>query len=113
MTAGSPDIEESNLGCFVDPNAPMTECFTEGLFAAGPSPSLIGLMLSGALLTSLYIAGDGDAVVPAVITILLGGAMVPILPPQYVTLAYTVAVVGTAVAIFAAWNRFTSPTGFQ
>lgn len=106
------DIEDSDIGCFVDPDVAMTECVTEGVFAAGPSPSLVGLMLSGTLLTSLYIAGDGTVIVPAVITILLGGAMLPLLPAQFVSLAYTVVVVGVTVAAFSLWVRFTGRGGF-
>ena len=106
------DIEESDVGCFVDESATMTECVTEGIFGAGPSPSLIGLILSGTLLTSLYLAGNGTIIVPAVITILLGSAMVPLLPAQFVTLAYTVVAVGLTAATFSLWVRFTSRGGF-
>ena len=91
----------------------MTDCLVEGAFASGPAPSLMGLMVSGTLLTSLYLAGNGSIIVPAVVTILLGSAMVPILPAQFVTAAYTVVFIGIAAALFSAWNRFTQPTGFQ
>ena len=107
-----PDIEDSDVGCFVDETTTMTECVTEGIFSAGPSPSLIGLILSGTLLTSLYLAGNGTIIVPAVITILLGSAMVPLLPAQFVTLAYTVVAVGLTAATFSLWVRFTSRGGF-
>jgi hypothetical protein len=90
----------------------LTQCVIEGLFSAGPSPSLIGLLLAGVLLTSLYIAGDGTVVVPAVVTILLGSILIPLLPPQFVTFAFTVVVVGATVAAFAAYSRFTSAGGF-
>ena len=91
----------------------MTDCLVEGAFGAGPAPSLMGLLMSGVLLTTLYIAGDGSIAVPAVITILLGSAMIPILPAQFVTLAYTVMIMGTAAAVFSVWTRFTTPGGFQ
>ena len=107
-----PDIEDSDVGCFVDESVTMTECVTEGVFSAGPAPSLIGLMLSGTLLTSLYLAGNGTVIVPAVITILLGGAMVPLLPAQFVSLAWTVLAVGVTAAVFSLWARFTSRGGF-
>ena len=114
MTDDPPDIEDSDLGCFVEGvDGDMTACVVDGIFGAGPAPSLMGLLLSGTLLTSLYLAGDGSIVVPAIITILLGSAMIPILPAQFVTLAYTVMVIGTAAAIFGVWTRFTTPGGFQ
>jgi len=110
--ATGPDIENSDLGCFIDPSSEMTDCLVEGAFNAGPAPSLMGLLMGGTLLTSLYIAGDGTIIVPSVVTILLGSVLVPVLPPQYVTFAYTVVVLGITVAAFAAWTRFTSPTRF-
>ena len=105
------DIEDSDVGCFVDETSTMTECVTEGLFGAGPAPSLIGLILSGTLLTSLYLAGNGTVIVPAVITILLSSVMIPLLPAQFVSLGWTVLVVGTAAGFFSLWVRFTSRGG--
>ena len=46
-------------------------------------------------------------------TILLGSAMISVLPAQFVTFAYTVVAIGAAAAMFSAWNRFTQSTGFQ
>ena len=112
MSDETPDIEDSDLGCFVDEGVAMTDCVTDGIFSAGPAPSLVGLMLAGTLLTSLYLAGNGTIIMPAVITILLGGAMVPLLPAQFVSLGWTVLVVGTAAAVFSLWVRYTSRGGF-
>ena len=105
-------LDDNTLGCFAEGAGSATDCVIDGLFAAGPAPSLIGLLLGGTLISSLYIAGDGTVTVPAVVTILLGSVLVPLLPPQYVTLAYTVVVLGVTVAAFAAWTRFTHQGGF-
>jgi hypothetical protein len=106
-------LNDSAVGCFAQgTEGDLTGCVIDGLFAAGPSPALMGLLLSGVLVTSLYIAGDGTVAVPAVVTILLGSVLVPLLPPQYVSLAYTVVVIGITVAAFSAYSRFTSPGGF-
>jgi hypothetical protein len=78
----------------------------DGAFGAGPSPALVGLLIAGVLMTSLYIAGDGTIVVPAVVMILFGGALVPLLPAQFVGLAWAVLAVGTAAAVFVAMQRF-------
>ena len=112
MTDETPDIEDTDLGCFVDESLTMTECVTDGIFSAGPAPSLVGLILAGTLLTSLYLAGNGTVIVPAVITILLGSAMVPLLPAQFVSIAWAVLAVGTTAAVFSLWVRFTSRGGF-
>ena len=106
-------LEDSSLGCFAEgTEGDMTACVVDAVFAAGPAPGLMGLVLGGTLLTSLYIAGDGDATVPAVVTILLGSVLIPLLPAQHTTLAYTVVVLGLTVAVFAAWTRFTHQGGF-
>ena len=108
-----PDLNESSLSCFGQgTEGDLMQCVVDGTFGAGPSPALIGLLLAGVLLVSLYIAGDGTVTVPAVVTILLGSVMVPLLPAQYVGLVYTVTVVGVTVAAFAAYQRFTHQGGF-
>ena len=107
------DLNESTIGCFAQgTEGDMTACVVDGVFAAGPAPGLMGLVLAGTLITSLYIAGNGNAVVPAVVTILLGSVMVPLLPPQFTSAAYAVVVVGVTVAAFAVWTRFTHQGGF-
>jgi len=107
------NLNDSAVRCFAQgTEGDLLGCVLDGLFAAGPSPALMGLLLSGVLVTSLYIAGDGTVAVPAVVTILLGSILVPLLPPQYVSLAYTVVVIGITAAAFAAYSRFTSAGGF-
>jgi hypothetical protein len=109
----SSNLNDTSLGCFANgTQGNATQCVVEGTFNAGPSPALIGLLIAGTLLVSLYIAGDGSIVVPSVVTILFGGALVPLLPPQFVTLAWSVMVIGTTVAIFAAIVRFSDRSGF-
>jgi len=106
-------LNESSLSCFAaGTEGDLGQCVLDGVFGAGPAPSLMGLLMGGTLLASLYIAGDGTVVVPSVVTILLGSALVPILPAQYVGFAYTVVVLGIAVAAYAAWVRFTHQGGF-
>ena len=107
------NLNDSAVRCFAQgTEGDLLGCVLDGLFAAGPSASLMGLLLAGVLMTSLYIAGDGTVSVPAVVTILLGSILVPLLPPQYVSLAYTVVVIGITAAAFAAYSRFTSAGGF-
>ena|SRR6056297_1620575 len=101
-------LNESSLACFAQgTQGDMTQCVVDGVFGAAPAPGLMGLVLAGTLVTSLYIAGDGSIVVPAVVTILVGSVLVPVLPPQFQTLAYTVVVIGITAAAFAAYTRFT------
>ena len=107
------DLSDTSVGCFAQgTEGDMTACIVESVFSAGPAPSLMGLVMAGTMITSLYIAGDGDAVVPSVVTILLGSVLIPLLPAQFVSLAYAVVVVGLTVAGFTLWSRFTGPGGF-
>jgi len=108
------NISDTTLGCFAQGvEGDMTRCVVEGVFAAGPAPGVMGLLLGGTVLTSLYVAGSGSLVVPAVVTILFGSLLVPVLPPQFQLFAYSIAVLGLTAAGFAAWSRFTSRGGFQ
>ena len=108
------NLSDTSLGCFAQgTEGDMSQCVLDATFSAGPAPGLMGLVMAGVILTSLYVAGNGSVIVPAVITILFGSVMVPILPPQFQTFAYTVVAIGGTVAAFAAWSRFTSRGGFQ
>jgi len=106
-------LNETSLGCYGQGvEGDLTQCVTDSLFSAGPSPAVVGLLIASVLVVSLYLAGDGTVTVPAVTTILFGSALIPLLPAQYVTLAYTVVVVGVTVAAFAAYQRFVIRGGF-
>jgi hypothetical protein len=109
----STGLNNSDIGCFAQgTEGDLAQCVMDGLFAAGPSPGLVGLVMVGTLVTSLYVAGDGDVVVPAVVMILLGAVALQTLPPSFRTLAYTLVVIGGTVAIFTAYLRFTHQTRF-
>jgi hypothetical protein len=90
----------------------MSQCVLDGVFSAGPSPTLVGLGIGGVLMTSFYIAGDQSIIVPAVLLILFGSILIGMLPAQFVGLAYSLVVIGIGAAVFKAWARFTSPSGF-
>jgi hypothetical protein len=107
-------LNETSLGCFAQGvEGDMTRCVVEGVFSAGPSPGVMGLLLGGTVLTSLYVAGDGNITVPAVATILFGALLIPTLPPQFQLFAYTITALGITAAAFAAYTRFTTRGGFR
>ena len=109
----APALEDSSVSCFAQgTQGSVTQCVVDGMFSAGPAPSLIGLGISGVLLSSFYIAGDGSIVVPAVLLILFGSVLITMLPAQFVGLAYSLTAIGIAAAVFAAWTRFTAAGGF-
>jgi len=106
MTAPDDPLEDSPFDCMVGQDTHLRECAIDGMFGAGPSGTVIGLLLAATLLTSLYIAGDRDVVVPSIVTILAGTALVPLLPDQYVSLAYTTVVIGITAAGLAAARAY-------
>lgn len=113
MTEHAPELEESSVACFAEgTEGDLARCVVDGAFEAAVSPTITGLLIAATLLVSMYIAGDGTIVVPAVVTILFGGALIPLLPGQYATLAYTVVVIGATVAAFGAYSRFAGQGGF-
>lgn len=109
----APPLNESAVSCFAQgAQGTMSQCVLDGVFGAGPSPALIGLGVSGVMLTSFYIASDGSVVVPAVLLILFAGIVAAMLPPQFIGLAYSMMVIGGAAAAFSAYTRYTSAGGF-
>jgi len=96
------NISNTSLGCFAQGvEGDMTQCVVDGVFAAGPSPGLMGLLLGGTVMASLYIAPGGSIIPGAVAMILFGSVLVPALPPQFQPFAYTVVVIGGTAAAFA------------
>jgi hypothetical protein len=111
--AGPPALNESAVSCFAQgTQGSMSDCVLQATFSAGPSPALIGLGIGGVLMTSFYIAGDRSVLVPAVLLILFGSILIGMLPAQFVSLAYTLVVIGIAAAVFSAWTKYTGPGGF-
>jgi len=108
------NLSDTSLGCFAQGvEGDMTRCVVDGVFSAGPAPGVMGLLLGGTVLTSLYIAGDGDVITPGIATTLFGAVLVPALPPQFRLFAYTVFVIGGTAAVFGVWTRFTTRGGFR
>ena len=109
----APPLNESAVSCFAQgTEGSMSQCVLDGVFSAGPAPSLVGLGIAGVMLSSFYIAGDGSVVVPAVLLILFGSILITMLPAQFVGLAYSLTALGIAAAVFAVWTRFTAAGGF-
>ena len=112
MTDQDP-FEDNAAACFGEAEGgEIIDCVVDGVFTAGPSGTVIGLLMGAFLVGSLYIAGDGDIVVPAVVSILVGSAMVPLLPAQMVSMAYALVVVGIASAMMVVARRYVLRGGF-
>lgn len=82
-------------GCVFDP---MTQ-------ATGGDP-LFGLLVGGATILGMYVAGSGDIGPPSVITILFAGVLFGMLPAGVVNIAWGVAFVGLAGGIVGIAQRY-------
>jgi hypothetical protein len=80
--------------CFIDP---MTGIVGVGLF---------GLLVGGALWTSLYFAGGGSTATPTAVCILVGSALFPILPGGMVGVATGAITIGVAAAFFQVLQKY-------
>jgi len=111
--SNAPPLNDSSVSCFAQgTQGSMSQCVLDGVFNAGPSPTLVGLGIGGVMLSSFYIASDGSVVVPAVLLILFGSILTAMLPAQFIGLAYSLTAIGIAVAVFSMWTRFTAAGGF-
>lgn len=106
-TVESPSFQGSDIGCFAEnPMSVLDSCvFPQLAGATAGSEQLFGLLLV-TLILGLTWYSTGSIGATAGILILLGGAMMPMLPGSYRSLAWSVLVVGLAAAFLALAQRY-------
>lgn len=67
--------------------------------------ALLGTILAGALIVGFWIYA-GDIVLPAILTLLLGGILTAVLPGNIVGIARMMIVIGMAAALLAAARKY-------
>lgn len=67
---------------------------------------LIGLFFGGVTILGMYLASGGNMESAAVLTILLGALMVPVLPGGLVGAAYAIATIGIAGAVISVAQKY-------
>lgn len=75
------------------------------VWAAG-GEATFGVLIGGTVIGALWIAGDGDLATPAVLTVLLGVIMFPILPETYLNIARVISFLGLAAAVLAGLEKY-------
>lgn len=95
---------QTELSCYTDGG--MLACVLGDLAAAVGGQGQFGVLVGGVFLLSVWLAGDGDIATPAVMTVLAGGLLIPILPPSYASIARTIAFVGLVGALLAAGEKY-------
>lgn len=96
-----PANPDDALGCWTsNPQSLVDSCILPQMVGAFGGSALFGLLLAGTVLGTLWIAGDMDIVPPAVMLILFGGILFPILPAGYRGMAYSILVVSVAAVAY-------------
>lgn len=99
-------LQSSAIDCYTQgTEGDLLTCVADDLVIAAGGQGVLGLLIGGVLLLALYIAGNGHPAPPVVVTILLGSALVPVLPAGYTTTAYAIVVLGIAFGVMAAAKR--------
>lgn len=96
-------LQNGALDCYTGAGSgpDMLGCVAADLFAAVGGQAVFGLLIGGALIAALYFAGGGHPAAPTVGTVLLGSALVPVLPAAYAKLAYSILVLGLAFGVMS------------
>ena len=78
----------------------------DNIYASLGGEALGGTLITGAILVSLYLAGSRSFATPAVVLILLGGIMLPLLPGGLAQIGTTVMLLGLVAAILAVAEKY-------
>jgi len=89
----------------------MYACMISDLTTATSGEITFGLLVGGAVLLALYLAGDGEVATVSIMTILFGGILIPALPGGYRTIAYSIMFMGMFVGVFALARRYVLEVG--
>lgn len=98
-------VDASKFDCYTGTGDKLS-CVLGDLTAAAGGEPLFGLFIFGVILFGNYLAGNGGVETPAVLTILLGGVLIPMLPGEYQAIAGTLILLGVAAGFFAVLQRY-------
>jgi len=99
-------MESVNLKDALNNPGEMTQWAIDNIFAALGGEALGGTLIGGSILVSLYLAGSRSFATPAVVLILFGGVLLPMLPGGLAQVASTVMLLGLVAAILAVAERY-------
>lgn len=95
-----------DLGCYTTAGNDYFVCILDDVVAAFGGEAVFGLIVGSAVLFSLWWANDGRIGTPAVVVLVSGGLMLPLLPAQYATIARAFAFIGLVAAVVAVGQRY-------
>jgi hypothetical protein len=70
------------------------------------SSGVFGLLIGGSIFASLYFAGGGSLTTPTVVSILLGGVLIPVLPSQFAGIAWAILFLGGVAAALQVGQKY-------
>lgn len=94
------------LDCYTTVGNNYLTCILDDVVVALGGQAAFGLIVGSAVLFSLWWANDGRLGTPAVVVLISGGLMLPLLPPQYATVAQAFAFLGLVAAVVAVGQRY-------
>lgn len=100
------------LQCYVADGSNMLACLLADISASVGGEQWLGLLVGGVILVGFYIVSGGRLEVPTVVLILLGGAIVPMLPGHLAQLQTTIIILGLVSGFLAIGRRYLMP-GYQ
>lgn len=98
------------MGCYLSNPMGWHECALDQTAEAMGGDIMFGLFIGAATILVLYIAGNGGLAVPSVVTILIGGLGISVLPVQYQGTALVIIFLGLAAMLMAMFDKYVDAT---
>lgn len=86
-------------------------CFLQAVTNAFYGPTVFGVIAGSMLVVALYIASNYHPAPPSIGTMLIGGVLIPWLPPQFHGIAQVVMVIGFITGVFFLQRRYSLEVG--
>ena len=103
-------LSATSTQCLID-SGNAFQCMLDSIIAAFGGEAVAGFVIGGMLILSLYISASYHPAPPAIGTMLLGGLMLPFMPPQYQRMAQVVILMGFIAGIYVMLRRYTLEVG--
>jgi len=96
------------LSCYLN-GSDWLGCALDQMTAATGGSGVFGLLVGGMLLTTFYLVSGGRLATASVLTVLIGGILIPALPASYQTIAITIMFLGLVGGILRGLETFVQP----
>lgn len=88
-------------------------CLTDQYVGAFGGEAMLGVLLGITIFGTLYIGSDGSMATPTVALILIGGALIGMLPSNYSEIAMYVVYIGLAAALWQVLQKYVLSSATQ